>query len=132
MKKKWLVKDKLCSFGKDTVRIELGPQIIELDCTKKNLSNSVTAPHYQLGRIDAFGNKIKLGKKMSCVDWRARIAPLLWKVYQLQDQPLNTAVNIIAKATGDKDAKIEMIKRFIKVNEFKDKDEALKFAGGLI
>lgn len=125
---KWLVKDKLCSFAKDTVRIELGPQIIELNCNKKNLSNAVTAPHYQVGKIDAYGNRIILGKKMCCVDWRAIHVPHLWKVYQMKE------TGELDKATGkiavDKDGK--PIQRFIKVNEYKYKDKAIAYAKGLI
>ena len=85
MKAKWLIKDKLCSLGGDKVRIELGPQIIKLNCTLKNLDNAVTAAHYQEGRIDAFGKKITIGKKMSCVDWRAKHRPHLWKVYVMKE-----------------------------------------------
>ncbi len=47
-KEKWL-NDCLCSLGNDTVRVELGPQIIELDCTEANLDDEVTAPHYRIG-----------------------------------------------------------------------------------
>ena len=99
---KWLNPEVLCSFGDDQVRIELGPQIIELDCTDENLHDEVTAPHYKIGGIDAYGRVIRpdeaevlvqknpvgvvnKGEKMHCVDWRAKHVPHVWKVYQLQE-----------------------------------------------
>ncbi len=106
-KEKWL-NDNLCSLHDDKVRIELGPQIIELPCTDANLRNAVTSAHYQKGRIDAYGVVIGTKKKMNCVDWRARHIPKLWKIYTLQDDS------------------------FIKMAEFEDKDEALTHARGLI
>lgn len=105
---KELIKNKLYSFD-EKVRAELGPQIIELDCTDKNLSNDVTHPNYQKGKIDAFGKIIGEHKKMSCVDWRSKHAPLLWKVYELKECE-------------------DSVNRFIKINEFEDKKEALAFA----
>lgn len=57
-KEKWLNK-KLCTFHNDKVRIELGPQIIELPCTDENLSNSVTSTHYKMGGIDAMNRFIR-------------------------------------------------------------------------
>ncbi len=57
MTEKWLQKDKLCTFD-EKVRVELGPQIIELDCTAENLRDEITAPHYKIGKIDAYGKII--------------------------------------------------------------------------
>jgi len=127
MSKKWLNK-KLCSFGDDKVRIELGPQIIELDCTDKNLSNDVTSPHYQIGKKDAFGKIIGSDKKMNCVDWRAKHVPELWKVYKMQET--GELDNGTGKIALNKDG--DPVQRFIKVNEFESVTEATTFAGGLI
>ena len=109
---KWLIKDKLCSFKNDTIRAELGPQIIELDCNKENLDDSVTAPHYQVGKIDAYGVAIGTNQKMNCVEWKAKHVPFLWKIYELQD--------------------IDGVDRFTQVKEFEDMKEAITFAEGLI
>ena len=119
-KEKWLNK-KLCSLHGDKVRVELGPQIIELDCTTKNLSDEVTAPHYQLGKVDAYGKIIDPSKrdKMHCVDWRSKHVPHLWKVYEMQE-------------TEDFDKDKKPVSKFIKVAEFENKDEALTSARGLI
>ncbi len=126
---KWLNPDVLCSFGDDQVRIELGPQIIELDCTDENLRDEVTAPHYKIGGIDAHGRVIRpdeakvlvqknpigivnKGEKMHCVDWRCKHVPKIWKVYQYDGE------------------------RFIQVGERADKTEAVAWAeellGGMI
>ena len=113
MKQNWL-NENLCSFD-EKVRIELGPQIIELECNDANLSNSVTHPQYHDGGIDAYGRVIRPAKSentgprslddmydelekpiakrglvnegelMACVDWRAKHLPYVWKIYQWQD-----------------------------------------------
>ncbi len=133
---KWLNPDVLCSFGDDQVRIELGPQIIELDCTDENLSDEVTSPHYKIGGIDAYGRVIRpneaevlvqknpvgavhKGEKMHCVDWRAKHVPHAWKVYQWQE-------------TADIDPDDKPIFRFIKVEELVDKAEAIATAEELL
>ena len=123
MKENW-INENLCSFD-EKVRIELGPQIIELDCTHANLSDYVTAPHYQAGKIDAYGKTIvpKDGGKMHCVDWREKHVPKVWKVYQWQD-------------TGEvvKDDKVDGMSPgdpifcFVKVGEYLEKADALKQA----
>ncbi len=122
---KWLNPDVLCSFGDDQVRIELGPQIIELDCTDENLRDEVTAPHYKIGGIDAYGRVIRpdeaevlvqknpvgvvnKGEKMHCVDWRSKHVPHVWKVYQYDGE------------------------RFIQVGERADKAEAIAWAEELL
>lgn len=132
MSENWL-NEKLCSLGDDKARVELGPQIIELDCTKANLENTVTAAHYQKGRKDAYGKIIEPsppgdGNTMNCVDWRNKHVPSLWKVYKMQE------TGEIDAKTGELalDADGNPVQRFIKINEFEDKDEALAFAGGLV
>ena len=125
MAEKWLAEDKLCTFD-EKVRVELGPQIIELDCTAENLRDEVTHPQYRIGKIDAYGRTIMFdaltkaeqaaapkrsagtveqGETMFCVDWRAKHVPHVWKVYQMQE-------------TDD-------IERFIQVDEYEDRDAAL-------
>ena len=86
----------------EKVRIELTPQFVELKCTHENLQNTVTAPHYQIGRIDALGRvimpehahdpeaamkgrtkgSIAEGGTMTCVDWREKHKPKTWKIYK--------------------------------------------------
>ncbi len=122
---KWLNPGVLCSFGDDQVRIELGPQIIELDCTDANLSDEVTSPHYKIGGIDAYGRVIRpqeaevlvqknpvgvvnKGEKMHCVDWRSKHVPHVWKVYQYDGE------------------------RFIQVGERADDAEAVTWAEELL
>lgn len=110
------INENLYSFD-ELVRVELGPQPIELDATEENLENSVTAAHYQPGGRDALGRIIRPdligldvddpstaifeGEKMTVVDWDARFVPRLWKIYQMQGR------------------------RFVKIDEVADKDEAL-------
>lgn len=115
---KELIKDKLYSFD-EKVRVELGPQIVNLVCTEKNIDNSVTHANYQEGKIDAFGNKITMGNKMDCVDWKGKLKPHLWKVYQLTK-------------TTDVDKKGKHIFRFLKVDEVKSKDNAITIAESLL
>lgn len=137
---KWLNPDVLCSFGDDQVRIELGPQIIELDCTDENLSDEVTSPHYKIGGIDAYGRVIRpkeaevlvqrnpvgvvnKGEKMHVVDWRCKHVPKVWKIYRFQE-------------TSDLDTDDKPIFRFIKMAERDDKAEAIALAeeilGGMV
>lgn len=120
MKENWL-NENLCSFDEKT-RIELSPQLVELKCNDANLQDTVTAPHYQVGRIDALGRvimperlphppirhsgSIAEGGTMTCVDWRQKHKPKIWKIYQWKDD----------------------LGKFIKVGEDENKDEALNFA----
>lgn len=101
MQETWLT-DTLCSFG-EKVRVELGPQIIKLECSESNLSDRVTAPHYHIGGRDAHGRVImpsklpsgtridtrlgvvETGEPMFCVDWKAKHVPRVWKIYQQRD-----------------------------------------------
>ena len=124
MKGEWL-NETLYSIG-EKVRVEKGPQLIELICSEENLKDSVTFAHYKIGKIDALGRSImpekiknlearaaaevrpagviKEGEKMTCVDWRALHVPYIWKIYELQDG------------------------RFVMVDGVEDKNEALKRA----
>lgn len=133
MTENWL-NDNLCSFD-EKVRIERGPQIIELDCTDENLADEVTHPQYKIGGRDALGRAIRAdecdtptdtrmgvvgkGEKMACVDWRAKHVPHLWKIYQMQE-------------TDELDDDGKPISRFIKVAEKEGKDDAIAFAKQLI
>ena len=137
MAENWITQT-LCSLD-EKVRIERGPQIIELDCNDANLSDSVTAPHYRNGGRDATGRLIRPdlagdkavkqariekergieslseGEKMLCVDYREKHAPWLWKIYQSQEfEQLN-------QKTGEH----ETISKFVKVDEVEGKDDAL-------
>lgn len=114
MAEEWL-NANLCALS-DTVRVELGPQYVELLCSDENLSNEVTAPHYRIGARDALGRFIRPAElpegplknsifqsiakekalgvygvvnvwdKMTVVDWREKFVPKLWKVYQDQGE----------------------------------------------
>ncbi len=123
-KAKWLFPDRLCTFD-EKVRVEIGAQLIELDCTDENLRNEVTSPHYKIGQRDAYGRVIRpaeaekpmdptgfgvveKGEKMACIDYREKHVPHLWMVYQWQ--------------------KTDDGEKFIKVDEFEDKNAALKYA----
>ena len=150
---KWLNPNVLCSFGEDQVRIELGPQIIELDCTDENLSDEVTAPHYKIGGIDAHGRVIRpdeaevlvqknpvgaigKGQKMHCVDWRAKHVPHVWKVYQWQETDQTEIVSVEVEGGGNGklvfEDKVVPVSRFIKVGEFAERTEAIAFAEELL
>ena len=96
----WL-NENLCSFD-EKVRVEKGPQIIELECNDANLDDTVTAPHYRIGARDAYGRVIRpgeaidpadsklgvveKGEKMAVVDWRAKHVPHVWKIYRLDGE----------------------------------------------
>jgi hypothetical protein len=135
--------EKAYSFdGK--VWVEQGPQIVELDCTDENLSNDVTHANYGIGKRDAHGcfirpdempqsyekdvvaltvlreknlgvyGAVEKGQKMHCVDWHAKHAPHLWKIYQSQTfEELNSHGDIVKS------------ERLVKVKEVEGKDEAL-------
>jgi hypothetical protein len=107
---KW-INENFCSFD-ELVRIELGPQVIILDCTEENLSNRITSAHYFTGQKDALGYIIDPSKKgkMHCVDWRQRFVPNVWKIYKF-NKDLN---------------------RFDLVEENENKDEAIKSAQVLL
>lgn len=136
----------------DKVRIELGPQIIKMECTDANLCDTVTSPHYKLGQKDAHG--VVIGKlvdgtggdsvpavyeqdpkqtHMHCVDWRCKHAPKLWKVYQSQDTGKVVEGD---KLRGRGVNKGDKIFQFVKVAEFEDLAEAVSaaqdFIGGAV
>ncbi len=152
---KWLNPDMLCSFGDDQVRIELGPQIIELDCTDKNLRDEVTSPHYRIGGIDAYGRvirpdeaevlaqknpvgKVGKGEKMYCVDWRSKHVPHIWKVYQWQPTEQTETISVESEnEVDDQDNpvlvdKVVPVSKFVKVGERADKAEAIVWAEELL
>lgn len=97
MEKESWISDRLCSFG-EKVRIEKSPQLVELLCTDANLSDRKTSPHYHIGARDALGRiirpedssrpvdlslgKVSKGEKMTCLDWRAKFKPYVWRVYK--------------------------------------------------
>lgn len=146
LKEEWLIKDQLCDWG-GQVRIERGPQVLELDCTEENLRDEVTEPGYRLGGRDAQGRLILpadyeedphlayaahmdrrkgimpvvLGEKMKCVDWKARMAPYVWNVYQL-------CRFVETDVEGNEVEK----ERFVKVTQVEGLDEAKAEAGKLL
>ncbi len=101
----WL-NENLATFD-EQVRIEKGPQIIELNCNKETLSNDVTSAHYKVGARDAEGKiilgcsiddpeidpalharalndpygYISPGETMKVIDWKEKFIPSVWKVY---------------------------------------------------
>jgi hypothetical protein len=142
----WLIEDKLYSL-EEKVRIELGPQLVNLECTDENLDDKVTHRNYRIGSRDAMGRIIRpdempegkeknivkavlaeeaeqgggygavaKGEMMTCVDWRAKHLPHVWKIYQLQ------STGTFNKRTG------EEITRFIQVGEAYEFEEALPIA----
>lgn len=125
MQETW-INENLCSFD-EIVRVELGPQVIELECNDENLSDRVTFTHYRVGGRDANGKiimperctgvdpndpygTVSEGEIMACVDWREKHLPKTWKVYQWD----------------------ESLGRFIKIFEDTTKAVALSFVQNLI
>ena len=147
MAEQWLKEGVLCSFD-ELVRIEKGPQVVELECNDANLSNDVSHANYQIGTRDAMGKIIRpseaaaehkvavdravasdarkgvygvvnKGETMSVVDRKAIHAPFMWKIYQWQE-------------TDEFNEKTdEPIEKFVKVGEVAGKDEALAQARAL-
>lgn len=68
----WL-SDTLCALG-DEVRIERGPQVVEMDCVLSNLDDAVTPVRYKPGRRDAAGRLIQPQRALD--DLRAQLARL--------------------------------------------------------
>jgi hypothetical protein len=118
MSAEW-VSEEFCKLHNDTVRVERGPQIVKLKADPHNLADGVTSPHYQEGRIDAFGKKIVMGEDMHVVDYRERHQPKVWKVYKLEP-------------SEDLDGEGNPVERFQLVQQFVEKDEAVSFAEGLV
>lgn len=132
-----LIPGKLYSFD-EKVRVEIGPQIVNLTCCDENLSDEVTAPHYRIGGRDATGKlirpeelpqndavkkarardkalgipEIRKGEKMACADWRSKHVPHVWKIYQLQE-------------TAEVGEDGETVYRFVQVDEDANKEDAL-------
>ncbi len=150
MQANWL-NETLCSFDEKT-RIELGPQLIELECTHANLRDEVTAPHYRIGQRDALGKIIMPelikdpkkvddaktdhfgcvheGETMTCVDWREKHLPKVWKIYKLVYTG-EVYVNDAREDEAGEHKKGDPILTFVKVGEDENKDDALDFAKAL-
>jgi hypothetical protein len=62
-------KGDMIVLGDDAVRIEEGHVLKTATATKELLDNSATAPHYQIGRLDALGNTITEGQEFTYVDY---------------------------------------------------------------
>lgn len=92
-------------------RVERGPRVLEAVATPELLDNEVTASHYQVGRFDAVGKRIKLGEKMTYADWKNREA-YVWKIYELQ-------------TVETKDGPVE---KYIKIEEADTKEDAMRQA----
>ena len=65
----------------DYVRVEDGPLRRTEIATEELLSDEVTARHYQVGKPDAAGNFISLGKELTFLDFKAK---RVWYVYKFQ------------------------------------------------
>ena len=109
----------LLSFD-EVVRVELGPQVIEMQCSTKNLSRLVTHPKYRVGKPDAVGTiiggpdlPVDAGKTMRVVDWRAYHVPKLWKVYRWQDVRVSPT---------------QFQKSWVKIDQFENFDDAVELA----
>lgn len=144
MNENWL-NENLCSFD-EKVRIEKGPQIIDLPCDDEHLCDEKTHPNYHIGARDAFGRIIRprestnprvamivekdkrlnvfgvvnKGEIMAVVDWRSKFVPHVWKIYQSQD---------FEEITGNGD--VVTVTRFVQVDETEDKGEAVSKAKSL-
>lgn len=57
MSGKW-INPTLCTFD-ELVRVERGPQVVELECCDENLSDHVTHKQYRVGARDALGRLIR-------------------------------------------------------------------------
>ena len=108
----------------EVVRVEIGPQVIELQCSPEHLSVIYTHAVYRVGKRDASGRMIvgddaqlvakhpdgvKYGDRMRVVDWDAKFAPRLWKVYRWE----------LLKGARLK---------WVKVGQFENFDDALSLA----
>lgn len=72
MEPTWLT-PTLASFD-ERVRVERGPQIVEMPCTDANLDDQVTHAHYKKGRRDASGRLIRPAERMNELDRQMREA----------------------------------------------------------
>ena len=117
MAETWLF-DTLLSLD-EVVRVERGPQIVELTCNTTNLSNLVTHPQYCVGKRDALGRiigtEVKMGEMMAVVDYRALHVPHLWKVYRWQREILSQIP-------------LETRMSWKKIDQFENFDDALTLA----
>lgn len=143
MKMLWLIENKLASFD-ERVRVELGPQVIEFDCTDENLLDTVTASHYKLGKRDALGRLIRPDELINNpkIDTRQLEAIVAIDkkngLKQLSKKDKMVCVDWDQKhkpfiwkiyqkqKIGELGKDGEEIEKFIKVGEELDKDKALK------
>jgi len=65
-------------------RAELGPALKSAVASAETLDNAITAEHYQVGRHDAVGVAIELGKPFSYLDW---LGDRVWYVYHFEAMP---------------------------------------------
>lgn len=119
---KW-INPNLCSMYDDQVRVELGPQIIELPATEQTIKGGQIMPYYKEGALDALGKVIKIcpeggSETIHVVDHRQKFVKKLWKVYDRQK-------------TNELSANHDYIFRYIKVAEYESKDQAIKHAKSL-
>ncbi len=157
MSKEVWMNDRLCCFADDTVRIEIGPQVISMKCTEENLMNGVTPPHYRLGGRDATGAMIdpeEHAKRLravghedaaSEVDRNAALDRSLgrmplklgseMRVVDWRAKHVPHMWKVYVWQESGVDSKGNPIMKFIKVDEIAGKDEALtrahELAGGL-
>ena len=64
------------------VRVEPGPVRRTAVATEELLADTATAKHYEVGRRDAAGEPIELGKEMTYLDYKG---PRVFKVYLLME-----------------------------------------------
>ena len=93
--------------GRDAVGRVIRPDDITDPVHKKQVAKIVAIDK----RNNAFG-VVNAGEEMAVVDWRSKHVPHVWKVYENQEETVDD----------------ELIHRFVQMNEFADKDEALSFA----
>jgi hypothetical protein len=71
------------------VRVEPGPVLKKASVTDELLDNTVTADHYQIGKLDAKGDPIEPGGEMHYLDWvghgQGAEGSTCFYVYRLED-----------------------------------------------
>jgi hypothetical protein len=65
------------------VRVENGPARKTAVANEALLDDRMTATHYQVGRPDAMGKIIELGKEITYLDYRGE---WVWYIYQRDEQ----------------------------------------------
>lgn len=136
-----MAKENLVDLS-DYVRVEDGPLRRTEIATEELLSDEVTARHYQVGKPDAAGNIITLGKEMTFLDFKAK---RVWYVYKFQavmeDLPPEFRVRTERrKAEGTAtEADLKALEtgqyechRYFPVRSFASKDDAIEFGKKLV